>query len=307
MEINDQQKLNIASLIEPMGVSPLFFVARLSVDLSTIPNQILPCLDKINLIVDGVNNCFNTEHSVWIVRTLCNTLSNGLVVSNASVPAMNYIHATSLLPFTNVCIDCDEPLSHYASKAIRILCKKTVKDGLSIIAICTRCSLRYGHSSVESMNQYTVPHDFTLSLLYSHTTISKRFQTHWVLWLLIHFDLMLGNSCIVSIPSLLNRTVIDDHFEKSSGWWYHLFTVLWSRHHVDNMAVFPASDAIQRFALEPWSPTVIEKTGRLVCQFREMVDNTIVEMGPIETGCLLAPLRRTEKSPNGNCWYDIIY
>ena len=374
MEFNDQHKRILASLIEPMGVSPLFFVARLSVDLSTIPEQILPYLDKINLIVDSVNNCFTTEHSVRTVRTLCNllamhwdfvndvllmnkynTLLDALVVSNESVSAMNYIHATSLLPFTNVCIDCDRPLSHYASKAIRIICKQTVKDGLSIIAICTRCSLRYGHSSVESMNQHTrritvssinspvqvffladtiafthsVLHDFTLSLLYSHAafngfactiiqhiartqpsqkdfitleSLTKRFQTHWMLWQLIHFELMLGNSCIVCLPSSLDRTAVDDHFEKSSGWWYHLFTVFWSRH-----GCVPGIRCNSTVCSRVIITDGHQKTRRLVCQFREMVDNTIVEMGPMQTGCPLAPLRRTKKSPNGKCRHKIRY
>ena len=373
METNDQHQHILASLIEPMGVSSLFFVARLFVDLSAIPDQILSCLDKVHLIVDAINICFNTEHSVRTVRTLCNLLAihwdfvndvlllneynmllNRLATSNEYLPAMNYIHSTSLLPFTNVCIDCHGPLSHYLSKAIRIICKQTVTNGLSITAICNRCSLRYGHSSVESMHQQTrrvtvpsmnspvqvffltdtiafthsVLHDFTLSLLHSYAafngftctiiqhiartqptqrdfipldSLTKRFQTHWMLWQLIHFEFMLGNSSIVSMPSSLDRIAIDDHFEMSSGWWYHLFTVFWSRH-----ACVPSIQCNPTICSRVVITDGHQKTRRLVCQFSEMVDTSIVEMGPIQTGCPLAPLRRTKKSPNGKYRQTII-
>ena len=367
MDNNDDHKHILASLIEPMGVSPLFFVARLFVNLSAIPEQVLSCLNKINLITEAVNICFNGRHDVQSVRSLCNLLSvhrtfvtdvlllndyailvQRFVVLSEQLPNTKFIHSTCLLPFTNTCIDCNQTLSHYVPKAIRIIDKECVTQGISITAICNRCSLRYGHSSIESIHRNTrhislssmnsspkvfflcdtyafthfVLHDFTLSLLNSYAafngftksilqhvartqpsekdfisldSFTKTFQTHWMLWQIIHYELMLSKSCVVSVPSSLDRTAIDDHFERSSGWWYHLFSVFWSRHNC-LPSVSCDSSTCSRVIITDGH----QKTRRLVCQFNELIDDTIVEMGPMQTGCPLAPLRRNTNSPDGN-------
>ena len=167
-----------------------------------------------------------------------------------------------------------------------------------------------------------VLHDFTLSLLNSYAAFNgfatsilqhiartqpsekdfvsldcftKTFQTHWMLWQIIHYELMLSNSCVVLVPSSLDRTAIDDHFERSSGWWYHLFSVFWSRHNC-----LPDINCDSSICSRVIITDGHQKTRRLVCRFNELIDNTIVEMGPMQTGCPLTPLRRTKNSPEGN-------
>ncbi|CAF1454237.1 unnamed protein product [Adineta steineri] len=44
------------------------------------------------------------------------------------------------------------------------------------------------------------------------------------------FEFMLGKGEIVIMPDSLNRLELEQHFENSSGWWYHLFFIFWSRH-----------------------------------------------------------------------------
>ncbi|CAF1517345.1 unnamed protein product [Adineta ricciae] len=60
--------------------------------------------------------------------------------------------------------------------------------------------------------------------------LAKLFQSHWLLYQIVHFEFMLGRTQIVNLPVSLNRNELNCHFECYSGWWYHLFTTFWSRH-----------------------------------------------------------------------------
>ena len=124
-----------------MGFSPSFFAARLFVNLSLVPEQVLSPINRIQLISDALDTCFNKRYPARSVRSLCNLLGvhrefvTGVLLVDAydvlvqrfavlsdQHPNMKLIHSISLLPFTKICIDCHRALSNYVSKPIRIIC-----------------------------------------------------------------------------------------------------------------------------------------------------------------------------------------
>jgi hypothetical protein len=60
--------------------------------------------------------------------------------------------------------------------------------------------------------------------------LAKLSQCHWLLYQIVRFEFMLGSTQIVNLPVSLNRSELNNYFERYSGWWYHLFTTFWSRH-----------------------------------------------------------------------------
>ena len=356
----------LASLVKPLGITPLFFVARLRADLSSIPDQVLSPHDRTELITAAVNNHYNARHSTESMCTLCNLLAIHRTfvdrvllfddyklfvrqpsVANEIVSNAKYLHLQCLLPFTDKCVDCGELLVNYAEKPIRIVCKNTITSALSITARCSRCFLRYGHSSVEATRSSTrritvdslkspskifylcdtlafthfVLQDFTFSMLDAYAAfngfvktildhvarsqprekdltpieqLTKTFESTWMLWQLAHFELMLSDEPIFLVPASLNREALDEHFESLSGWWYHLFSVFWSRHEcLPNIACDPS--ICSRVAITDGH----QKTRRLVCQYTDLVDKSLIEMGPVQVGCPMAPLRKSATSSSG--------
>lgn len=129
-----------------------------------------------------------------------------------------------------------------------------------------------------------------------HTYTTKVFESYWILYNIVYFELMLSNNSIVVMPDSLNRGELERYFENSSGWWYHLFSIFWSRHKtLPNI----------KCNLNNCSKCIIvdghQKSKRLVCENKNVADITIDEMTSVEIGCPYAPCRKKKSNHSNNC------
>ena len=92
----------------------------------------------------------------------------------------------------------------------------------------------------------------------------------------------------------MNRSELNNHFENYSNWWYHLFTTFWSRH-----KSIPNIKCNQSNCSRCVIADGHQKTRRIVCSFKDVVDTTIDEMTSVEIGCPYGPCRRTKSCDSG--------
>ena len=131
-------------------------------------------------------------------------------------------------------------------------------------------------------------------IIFQLIRLTKLFQGHWILYQIVLFELMLGKTLLVTLPISLNRSELNNHFEKCSNWWYHLFTTFWSRH-----KVIPNIKCNQLNCSRCVIVDGHQKTRRIVCSFKDVVDTTIDEMNSVEIGCPYGPCRRTQSCNSG--------
>ena len=109
----------------------------------------------------------------------------------------------------------------------------------------------------------------------------------WLLVNIVKFSFMTTND--KSIPILMSVRDVDecnDYFLMIKSDLYERFVHFWTRH--------------QRFT-KTCDPTTFsrvfivdghQKANRLICQYKDVFDNTIPELGPVQMGCLYSPLRK---------------
>ncbi|CAF3817891.1 unnamed protein product [Rotaria sordida] len=100
---------------------------------------------------------------------------------------------------------------------------------------------------------------------------------------------MLGKGEVVVMPNSLNRSELEHHFEKSSIWWYHLFSVFWSRHKLLPNMKCNSTNCSKCIIFDGH-----QKSKRIVCEYKNVVDTTINEMTSVEVGCPYTPCRKTK-------------
>ena len=124
--------------------------------------------------------------------------------------------------------------------------------------------------------------------------LTKVFQLNWFLYNIIWLQLMLSNSEMVGIPDSLNRLEIEEHFERSSGWWYHLFSIFWSRHELLPNIKCQTINCSKCVIVDGH-----QKSKRLVCEYKNVVDTSIDELTSIEIGCPYTPCRKVKATNSG--------
>ena len=124
--------------------------------------------------------------------------------------------------------------------------------------------------------------------------LTKVFQLYWILYNIIHYEFMLGTHEMVVIPDSLHRSELERHFENSSGWWYHLFSIFWSRHRMLPKRKCNTNNCSKCVIVDGH-----QKSKRIVCEYKNVVDTTIHEITSIEIGCPYAPCRK-DKTNNSS-------
>ncbi len=109
----------------------------------------------------------------------------------------------------------------------------------------------------------------------------------WLLVNIVKFWFMTSNETSCTIPlSVRDIDQCTDYFLKIKDELYKHFVRFWTQH--------------QRFT-KKCDPTTCskvfivdghQKANRLVCQHKNVFDNTIRELGPVQMGCLFSPLRK---------------
>ena len=124
--------------------------------------------------------------------------------------------------------------------------------------------------------------------------LTKVFELYWFLYNITWMEFMLGKDKMVIMPDSLNRSEIEHYFENSSGWWYHLFSVFWSRHKELQNIKCNTVNCSKCIIIDGH-----QKTRRIVCEFKNVVDTTIDELTSIEIGCPYTPCRKTTSNSAG--------
>ncbi|CAF4502766.1 unnamed protein product [Rotaria socialis] len=125
----------------------------------------------------------------------------------------------------------------------------------------------------------------------SITLLDERyFQMTWLLINVVKFLFMTTNQKVSNIPmSVRDVDECNDYFSKIQLELYKNFVGFWTQH--------------QRFT-KRCNPTTCskvfivdghQKANRLVCQYKDVFDNSIYELGPVQMGCLHSPLRKVRR------------
>ena len=109
----------------------------------------------------------------------------------------------------------------------------------------------------------------------------------WLLINLVKFMFMTTNEKCLCIPmSVRDVDECNAYFLKLKSELYKNFVAFWTDH--------------RRFTLNCDSATCSkvfivdghQKANRLVCQYKDVFDSSIPELGPVQMGCLYSPLRK---------------
>ncbi|CAF3780155.1 unnamed protein product [Rotaria socialis] len=131
----------------------------------------------------------------------------------------------------------------------------------------------------------------------SITLLDERyFQMTWLLINVVKFLFMTTNQKVSNIPmSVRDVDECNDYFSKIQLELYKNFVGFWTQH--------------QRFT-KRCNPTTCskvfivdghQKANRLVCQYKDVFDNSIYELGPVQMGCLHSPLRKARNVDHRYC------
>ncbi|CAF2090073.1 unnamed protein product [Rotaria magnacalcarata] len=218
---------------------------------------------RTELIKQLINDRYNSKHNTKDIVTVTNIIAMNkdfinrvLLLSDFTeksvIVYMNHVkidvlNDMILLPFTDVCVICNEVLTTYRSKSIHVIdCFKIIR-AVAITAECKPCSLsNEGFFLSDAFGfTYSVFFDYTCQLLnyqcpfkaFSRTLIdrydyeqqnngvilqpiqlAKLFECHWILYQIVLFEFMLGKTQTVSLPVSLNLCEINRYFENYSGW-----------------------------------------------------------------------------------------
>ncbi|CAF1624999.1 unnamed protein product [Rotaria magnacalcarata] len=118
----------------------------------------------------------------------------------------------------------------------------------------------------------------------------------WLLINIVKFLFMTTNQKFSNIPmSVRDVDECNDYFSKIQPELYKNFVGFWTQH--------------QRFT-KRCNPTTCskvfivdghQKANRLVCQYKDVFDNSIYELGPVQMGCLHSPLRKARNVDHRYC------
>jgi hypothetical protein len=109
----------------------------------------------------------------------------------------------------------------------------------------------------------------------------------WLLINIVKFLFMTTNEKIVTIPmAVRDADECNSYFLAIKLELYKHFVNFWSQHQRFTKRCDPATCS-KVFIVDGH-----QKANRLVCQYKDVFDNTIPELGPIQMGCLYSPLRK---------------
>ncbi|CAF1330572.1 unnamed protein product [Rotaria sordida] len=241
---------------------------------------------------------------------------------------LNMVNPKVLMPFINICIQCKKVLTDYGfAYSTRVLYIDRIEEASVIHAhyyrVVTKESfnfsdcihfsgdLAYSKVLLHWRSSLLIDDDSTftgfcrsiINTLYelypssanfiTPNALSQRFETVYILWELVRFELMLGNEEQVLLPLSLSPASRASFLEGFLDYYYSLFVLFWSRHQY-----VPNTKCDKQICSKVALCDGHQKCGRIVCAYSDIVDTSIVETGPINVGCPYAPMRRRHPIQN---------
>ncbi|CAF1470356.1 unnamed protein product [Adineta ricciae] len=124
----------------------------------------------------------------------------------------------------------------------------------------------------------------------------KNFQMTWLLVNIVKFSFMTTNDKSIAIPmSVRDVDECNDYFLMIKSDLYEKFVKFWTRHQRFTKTCDPATCS-RVFIVDGH-----QKANRLICQHKDIFDNTIPELGPVQMGCLYSPLRKASNIDHRFC------
>jgi hypothetical protein len=109
----------------------------------------------------------------------------------------------------------------------------------------------------------------------------------WLLINIVKFIFMTTNEKIATVPmSVRDIEECNDYFLMIKCELYKHFVGFWTQHKRFTKRCDPATCS-KVFIVDGH-----QKANRLVCQYKDVFDNSISELGPVQMGCLYSPLRK---------------
>lgn len=164
---------NLSSMIQDLGVDAFMIVARLDAIFRPVPtnSRTLQFYEKVEAFIGILN--FHLAPKIFMKKDVEMTLNliecnRSLVERLLELPSLNeiirkckeqgaltlrqltMINPKVLMPFTNICIQCQKFLTDYKfAYCTRVLYIDRIEDASVIHAHCKSCHLKYSCSSVE--------------------------------------------------------------------------------------------------------------------------------------------------------------
>lgn len=115
----------------------------------------------------------------------------------------------------------------------------------------------------------------------------KYFQMSWLILNIVKFIFMTTNERIINVPmAVRDIDECNEYFFKMKSEMYKQFVGFWTQHHRFTKRCDSATCS-KVFIVDGH-----QKANRLICQYKDVFDDSISELGIVQTGCLHSPLRR---------------
>ncbi|CAF5182435.1 unnamed protein product, partial [Rotaria magnacalcarata] len=127
----------LEKLCSSVGLVSWIYICRLYVQFSNLPSMIMSSNARTELIKQLVNDRYNSKHNTKDIVTVTNIIAMNkdlinpvLLLSDFTeksvIVYMNHVkidvlNDMTLLPFTEVCVICNEVLTTYRSKSIHVI------------------------------------------------------------------------------------------------------------------------------------------------------------------------------------------
>lgn len=119
------------------------------------------------------------------------------------------------------------------------------------------------------------------------TLDEKYFQMSWLLISIAKFIFMTTSEKVITIPmSVRDVDECNNYFLEIKFELYKRFVNFWTQHQRFTRRCDPVTCS-KVFIVDGH-----QKANRLVCQHKEVFDNSIPEIAPVQVGCLYSPLRK---------------
>ena len=126
-----------------------------------------------------------------------------------------------------------------------------------------------------------------INFFFRNVLNEKYFQMSWLIINIVKFIFMTTNEKVVRIPmSVRDIDECNDYFLSIKSDLYKNFVGFWTQHKRFTKTCDP-NTCSKIFIVDGH-----QKANRLVCQYKNVFDHSISELGAVQMGCLYSPLRK---------------